>query len=83
MRTVILSLLLTCSFCYFTNPVINADSPDPGVLYYNGYYYLVGTNSNSQGLYVIRKSRDLVDWKEVGVVFTNDDKPKWADGSVS
>lgn len=82
MKKLVLILLLSYTLSYFTNPVIYADSPDPGILFYNNYYYVVGTNSNYLGLFVIRRSSDLVNWQEIGVVFTNDDRPRWADNSV-
>jgi beta-xylosidase len=65
----------------FTNPVIpGKDLPDPGVLYYNGAYYVANTGGGSarNSYFPIHKSTDLQTWVEVGAIFTEAYIPKWS-----
>jgi len=65
----------------YTNPVVAANTPDPGVLYYNGTYYSVTTGWDSTNAYPIRKSTDLVNWTQIGYIFPdykNNKNPSWA-----
>lgn len=62
----------------FTNPVLDTDCPDPGVLRVDGAYYMVCT-SGGPG-YPIRSSPDLVHWTFQGTVFNEQTKPSWAQG---
>ncbi|KAJ8961812.1 hypothetical protein NQ318_021427 [Aromia moschata] len=77
--------LLTCFFMFwvgssadqYTNPIA-LKAPDPWMVYYNGYYYLVATTwSNDIG---IRKASKLSGLKDVEntVVHTIDGRVMWA-----
>lgn len=83
MKSIIFLLFISSSLCYFTNPVIYADTPEPCVLFFNNYYYSVTIGSNSYGHFPIRKSEDLVNWEEIGVIFTPQTTPSWAVSDVS
>ena len=60
----------------YTNPVITAESPDPGVYYHRetGYYYVYNTNRSAF------KSKDLVLWESIGNVLQVEGNPDltWA-----
>ena len=56
----------------YTNPVINVNSPDPGVLQWNSRFYLVSTTGDAPDAFPIFVSDNLVDWKQVGHCF-----PDW------
>lgn len=58
----------------FANPVVPFDCPDPGVLGYEGYYYMVCTG----GRFPIRRSRDLVRWSDTGASVLPSGAPSWA-----
>jgi beta-xylosidase len=65
----------------YHNPVIRADTPDPGVLSFNGRYYVVATSANNSVTekYPIYESSNLVDYSFVGYVFpTAESRPTWA-----
>lgn len=50
----------------FSNPILNADWPDPDVVEVDGVYYLVASSFNrSPGLPILR-SVNLVDWEPAG-----------------
>ncbi len=73
--------LATC----WINPVINTDAPDPGILYFQGSFYVAVTGGNGpddKTHYPIRKSVDLVNWEDVGFILTEENKPSWAIGDV-
>lgn len=74
--------VLVLSYDTFVNPVVDVDSPDPGVMYYQGIYWMV-TTSGGLPAYPIRWSNDLVNWTQVGYVFTEDNKPDWVSFDVS
>ncbi|KAI1288235.1 Intracellular endo-alpha-(1-_5)-L-arabinanase [Halotydeus destructor] len=64
------------------NPLIDgADNPDPGVIYYNGKYYVVATTMakwHLQDKFRILESDDLQTWRLVGHVFNcNTNLPAW------
>lgn len=69
--------------CDFMNPVIDSDAPDPGIIYYNGYYYVVYTKWNDEGYYPIRRSPDLMHWTQIGYVFNSTTKPSWSTNDVN
>lgn len=51
---------------HYSNPVLNADWPDPDVIEVDGTYYLVASSfSRVPGLPIL-KSHNLVDWEHVG-----------------
>ncbi|RYE75396.1 MAG: glycosyl hydrolase, partial [Myxococcales bacterium] len=60
---------------------VHEDCADPGVLRDGDSYFAVCTGGNANGTYVIRSSKDLVHWKNVGHIFPNGKKPAWADGT--
>ncbi|MBI1839778.1 MAG: family 43 glycosylhydrolase [Verrucomicrobia bacterium] len=63
----------------FTNPVIPGDYPDPSVIRVGKDYYATATTSEWGPEFQILRSRDLVRWKPVGVVFPH--RPAWAVGN--
>lgn len=64
---------------YFENPVIRGDIPDPSVIKVGQIYYVTGTSSEWAPFYPVFKSVDLVNWEQVGHVFT--EKPAWTSQS--
>ena len=52
----------------YTNPVVQTNSPDPGVLLLNGTYWMVST-AGSSNAFPLRSSPDLVNWTEEGFTF--------------
>ena len=77
-----LSLYLLANLAYsFNNPVIpNENNPDPGVIYYDGFYYAVTTSNfvNDTQKFPIHKSKDLQTWQKIGYVFPEANVPQWA-----
>lgn len=67
--------LLAQSQQSFHNPVIHADMADPSVTRVGDTYYAAGTSSEWAPYYPLFKSKDLVNWKQVGHIF--DEKPDW------
>jgi beta-xylosidase len=63
----------------FTNPVAAGDFPDPTVLRVGRDYWATATTSEWGPEYPILHSRDLVNWRVVGAVFTK--APAWISGS--
>lgn len=53
----------------FTNPVINADVPDPSMVRVGNYYYLVSTTMHLMPGCPVMRSRDLVHWETISYVF--------------
>jgi len=81
----LLVLLLLCvcqalGVTTFQNPVVNTDAPDPGVLFYNGLWYMVTTGCSGSSCYPIRRSKDLAHWDQIGFVFGESTLPSWAVG---
>ncbi len=82
----ILSFLAICSFLgyntfaqqtTYTNPIISKMGlADPDVFYYDGTYYLSGTEGGSG--YWIYTSQDLVHWKKEDKVFETEIGDAWA-----
>jgi len=69
----------------YTNPLIpHQDRPDPGVYVdtTEAIYYVTTTTMNNQQLnkFPILASVDLVAWKQVGYIFTEDTLPIWTIG---
>ena len=60
---------------YFSNPVIRGDVPDPSIIRIGETYYATGTSSEWAPLYPIFKSKDLVNWNQIGSVFN--EPPAW------
>jgi len=63
----------------FKNPVIkNKNLPDPGAIFYNGYYYVVTTGGTAKAKFPIHKSKDLQTWEFVDYAFVQGKLPIWA-----
>ena len=64
----------------YTNPVLNCDCPDPGVLYDSetGLYVAVTTSGDDLNSYPIHISQDLVTWTQKGYVFPQGTQPTWS-----
>lgn len=78
MRLFLLSLL--CALFTVTKAqqlVLPGDHPDPSVVKIGDEYWAVGTTSNWFPIFPLYYSKDLVNWKAAGHVFT--EKPVWAD----
>lgn len=59
---------------WYSNPVIDSDSPDPTVIKADdGYFYLYYTGGNTG----IQKSKDLVHWTYIGNAYDESKKPAW------
>lgn len=58
----------------FSNPVIDVNCPDPGVVYDGKQYVMACT-----GL-TLHTSADLVHWTSAGSIFTSMTRPSWATG---
>eukprot|EP01083_Nonionella_stella_P028262 77834_1 len=72
----------------YTNPVADCNCPDPGALYYNGFYYAVTTGDGSKdtcaphtNCFPIRRSEDAMNWTVISYVFPNDTQPIWTLGN--
>src|SRR5688500_11393966 len=65
---------------YFTNPLVQADWPDPGILAVKDkaenqiVYYLVSTG----GKFPIKRSTNLIHWQTTGADLMPEGKPAWA-----
>src|SRR5215472_13294068 len=64
----------------YSNPVIDNDCPDPGVLGDGNQYVLTCTSGGAPNAYPIYTSPDLASWTQQGHVFPADHKPVWATG---
>ena len=62
-----------------TNPVINADAPDPTVIRVGETYYAAATSGNNKQAYRRYKSTDMNTWQPMGYVF--DQWPEWTKGA--
>lgn len=67
---------------YYENPVINVSAPDPTVIRTDdGTYYLYATENIPN--VPIFKSKNLIDWEQVGTAFTKESRPKMVpDGRI-
>jgi xylan 1,4-beta-xylosidase len=63
----------------YTNPVAAGDYPDPSVIRVGRDYWATTTTSEWGPHFTLLHSRDLVNWRQVGVVFNR--PPSWAVGS--
>jgi len=86
MNKSIISTVLLISFLYlvssqksFVNPVIkDKNLPDPGAIYYEGWYYVTNTGGSEKAKFPIHKSKDLQNWQFVGYAFVEGKLPVWA-----
>jgi len=63
----------------FKNPVIkDKDSPDPGAIYYQGYYYVVTTGGTDKAKFPMHRSQDLQNWDFLGFALAEGRLPIWA-----
>ena len=86
MRRTIFAIALTLAFCaadasaqsraVYTNPVAAGDYPDPSVIRVGRDYWATTTSSEWGPHFPLLHSRDLVNWRQVGVVFPR--RPTWA-----
>lgn len=58
----------------YKNPVIDYSLPDPTIIKANDGYFYVYATENIRNL-PIHRSKDLVDWEEVGTAFTDQTRP--------
>jgi beta-xylosidase len=68
------------------NPIRLSDTPDPGVVRYNGHWYIYHTSSGfrtAEGRYPIISSPDLTHWKVAGYIFPTEKLPAWSSESRS
>ena len=62
----------------YTNPIINADAPDPSLTRCGDDFYLITTTMHMMPGAPVMKSKDLVHWELVSYVFdTLNDTPKY------
>jgi len=74
---------------YYTNPLINQNTPDPGVakLLDSSGWVMVATSSfasksNNSSAFPLYFSKDLVSWRHVSWVFSPSNWPAWAQDSM-
>ena len=64
----------------FTNPVLDADFPDPAIILApDGYYYAYATQTLRDGHWIniqVARSIDLIHWEHLGDALPQ--KPDWA-----
>lgn len=63
----------------YDNPVIRGDVPDPTIMRIGNNYYATGTSSEWAPHYPVFHSYDLVNWEQVGHIFSK--KPEWTRNS--
>ena len=68
----------------FTNPVLDTDHPDPGVirLHDDSAYLAVLSSGESPDTFPLMVSRDLVTWTNMGNVFPNKSWPAWVNSKM-
>jgi len=68
----------------YTNPVLDSDHPDPGIVpLADGSGYLgVLSSGESPDTFPLMVSRDLVTWTDMGNVFPNKSWPAWVDSKM-
>ncbi|MFT3789443.1 MAG: family 43 glycosylhydrolase [Tepidisphaeraceae bacterium] len=64
----------------YTNPVIDADMPDPGIIFADGYYWMVHTMGGPDVGWPLWKSADMVNWTFVKHLLTTSTKRSWMSG---
>ena len=68
----------------YTNPVIDSDNPDPGVLYIPeaDLYLAVTTHGEEGASFPLLTSADLVTWEHQGWVFPAGSRPEYCASSM-
>jgi arabinan endo-1,5-alpha-L-arabinosidase len=69
---------VTFSENYYKNPVVDTSLPDPTVIRANGNYYLYATEDIHN--VPIMRSEDMIHWKQIGTVFTDQTRPTFVSG---
>jgi GH43 family beta-xylosidase len=64
----------------YTNPTLDKDRPDPGVLFDGGYYWMVHTSGGPTTGWPLLKSRDMINWTSVGNLLTSTNRQPWMNG---
>lgn len=64
----------------WSNPVVDANLPDPTVVRIGGEYWATTTGTPQNPNMPILRSNDLVNWKVAGSVFQ--ERPSWSDGRL-
>ncbi|HTA31769.1 MAG TPA: family 43 glycosylhydrolase, partial [Candidatus Cybelea sp.] len=62
---------------FYENPVIPGDHPDPSIIRVGKDYWATTTSSEWGPQFPLLHSTDLVNWEQVGDVFSH--RPEWAD----
>lgn len=66
----------------YVNPVIDHDSPDPGVLHDQGDWWMATTGGDAvSGAFPLYHSQDLKQWERVGNLFEGGTAPAWSTDS--
>ena len=84
-KTIVSTLIGICGCCLlqaqqtYQNPVIRGDVPDPTIIRVGQTYYAAGTSSEWAPFYPLFRSSDLVNWKQIGHLFTQ--QPSWTKSS--
>ncbi len=82
---IVLGAIILFSYCnisickaqnQYSNPVIKGDFPDPSIIRVGNTYYAAGTSFDFAPNYPIYESKDLINWKQISVVFQK--PPMWA-----
>jgi beta-xylosidase len=66
----------------FSNP-LNVQFGDPYVLYTGDTYYMYGTGGGADKGFAAYSSKDLVNWKAEGQVYSHDNQNGWSDPNAS
>lgn len=74
----VVALAASARAATYRNPVVHANTPDPGVSFLDGAYYAVTTSLDDLPRFPIRSSRDLASWNVTGFVFSAETTPGWA-----
>ncbi|MBI3414452.1 MAG: family 43 glycosylhydrolase [Verrucomicrobia bacterium] len=65
----------------YANPVLGGDFPDPSVIRAGDDFWATATTSEWAPIFPLLRSRDLVNWKIEGAVFTK--RPEWSVGNYA
>jgi hypothetical protein len=64
----------------YTNPTLDKDRPDPGVIFDGGYYWMVHTSGGPASGWPLLKSRDMINWTSVKNLLTASNRQPWMNG---